>query len=102
MINKNKITCGCKTYISTMLLQSDLNKWKLSHLAKPDNLYINSASTRLLKKSKNNFIKYNNQIFPNNSLIHLISCDAVSSYHFPSHQISKIETVFLIFVMIVQ
>ena len=64
-----------------MLLQSDLNKWRLSKLAKLDRLYINSASTRLLQRSKNYFIEYKNQVFPNNSHIHLKACDYVSSYH---------------------
>ena len=35
-----------------MLLQSNLNKWRLSQLAKIDKLYINSVSTRILQKSK--------------------------------------------------
>ena len=45
--NINKITRGCETCISAMLLQQDLNKWRLSKLAKLDKLYINSYSTRL-------------------------------------------------------
>ena len=61
-----------------MLLQSDLNKWRLSQLDRLDGLYINSASTRILQMSKNNFIEYKNKIFPNNSQINLIDCDAVS------------------------
>ena len=48
MSNRNNITRGCKTSISAMLLQSDLNKWRLSQLAKLDKLYIDSASTILL------------------------------------------------------
>ena len=52
MNNKNKITCGCETCISTMLLQSDISKWRLSLLAKLDKLYIHSVSTRLLQISK--------------------------------------------------
>ena len=47
-------------------------------MAKPDQLYINYASTRLLQISK-----INNQIFPNNSYIHLSACDSESSYHCP-------------------
>ena len=82
--NRNKITCGCETCISAMLLQLDLNKWRLSQLTKLDKLYINSASTRLLQISNNYFIEYNNQVFPNNSHIYLKSCDAMSSYNFPS------------------
>ena len=39
--NRNKITCGYKTCIIAMLLQSDMNKWWLSKLAKLDKLYIN-------------------------------------------------------------
>ena len=65
MSNRNTITCGCKTCISAMLLQSDINKWRLSKLEKLDNLHINYASTRLLERSKIDFIEYNNQIFPN-------------------------------------
>ena len=60
MININSITCGCKTCMSSMLLQSYLNKWKLSKLAKLDKLYINYKSTRLLQISKINFIELNN------------------------------------------
>ena len=75
-----------------MLLQSDLNKWRLSHLAKFDNLYIISASTRILQRSKLDLIEYKNQIFRNNSHIHLRSCYAVSSYHSPSPiNVSKIQ-----------
>ena len=81
--NINNITWGCKTCISEILLQSYLNKWWLSQLAKLDKLYINSASTRLLQRSKNYFIEYKNRIFSNNSHIHLRSCDSASSYHCP-------------------
>ena len=84
MSNINKITHGCKEYISAMLLQSDLNKWRLSKLAKLDKLYINSAPTRLLQRYKHDFIEYKNKIFPNNSHIHLRYCDSASSYHCPS------------------
>ena len=41
---RNNITCECKTCISAMLLQSDLNKWRIPQLDKLDKLYINSAS----------------------------------------------------------
>ena len=78
MINIINITCGYKTCISAMLLQSDLNKLMLSLLAKLDELYNNSASTRLLQISKINFIEYNNQIFPKNTHIHLSAWDSVS------------------------
>ena len=54
--NRNNISCGCKTCISAMLLQSDLNKWRLPKLAKINKLYINSESTRLLKISEIYFI----------------------------------------------
>ena len=64
-----------------MLLQLDLNKWRLSQLAKLDKLYINYSSTRLLQRSKDYFIEYKNQVFPNNSQIRLRSCDDASSYH---------------------
>ena len=57
MSNRNNILCGCKTCISAMLLQSDLNKWRISKLAKLDKLYINSALTRLLERSNNYFIE---------------------------------------------
>ena len=30
MSNRNNITCGCETCISGMLLQQDLNKWRIS------------------------------------------------------------------------
>ena len=71
MFNRNIITCGCKTRTSDMSLQLDDNKWRLSQLAKLDNLYINYASTRTLQIPKNGFIKYKNKIFPNKSRIHL-------------------------------
>ena len=47
--NRNNITCGCKTCISAILLQLDLNGWRISQLDKLDKLYINYASTGLLK-----------------------------------------------------
>ena len=49
MSNRNRITCGCKTCNSAMLFQSDLNKWRISQLAKLDMLYINFAPTRILE-----------------------------------------------------
>ena len=52
MRNRNRITYGYKACISDMLLQSYLNKWKLSRLNKLDKLYINSASTRFLQMPK--------------------------------------------------
>ena len=45
---RDNITCGYKTCISAMLLQSYINKWRLSQLSKIDQLYMNSASTRIL------------------------------------------------------
>ena len=42
MSNRNNITRGCETYISAMLLKSDLNKWIISKLSKIDRLYIYS------------------------------------------------------------
>ena len=42
---------------------------------------MNYLSTRLLQRSKINSFEYKNQIFPNNSHIHLRACDAASSYH---------------------
>ena len=53
-------------------------------MLKLDKLYINSASTIILQIYNMDFIEYKNQIFPNNTHIHLKSCDAVSSYHFTS------------------
>ena len=72
-----------------MLLQSDLNKWRISQLAKIDKLYINYASTRLLEISKNDCIEYKKQIFPNDSHIHLRACDDASSYNPPSPNIGS-------------
>ena len=80
----NNITCRCKTCISAMLFQSDLNKWRLSQFSKLDKLYINYISTRLLQISKIYFIEYKNQRCPNNLEINLRVCDAASSYHCPS------------------
>ena len=79
--NIKNITCGCKTFISAVLLQSDINKWRISQLAKLDKLYINYASTRLLERSNNYFIEYKKQIFPNDLHKHLRACDAASLYH---------------------
>ena len=45
----NKITRGCETCISAMLLQPDLNKLRLSQLAKLDRLYIKYEPTGILK-----------------------------------------------------
>ena len=88
-----------------MLLQSDLNKLRLSQLATLDPLYNNSASTRLLQILNNDFIEYNNQIFPNNSHIHFRACDAELSHHFLSpitgSNIPKWDCIF-VFLMIVQ
>ena len=84
MSNRYKIAYGWKTCISAILLQLDINKWRISKLEKLDNLYINYASTKFLHISNNDFIEYNNQIFPNNSHIHLRACDAASLYHCPS------------------
>ena len=81
MSNRNKIKCGFKTCISAILLQLDLNKWRISQVEKLDKLYINFALARLLQISKNNFIEFKNQIFPNDSHINLRACDAESSYH---------------------
>ena len=53
---KYKITCGYKTCISTMLLQSDINNWRISQLSKLDKLYIISALTGILERSNNYFI----------------------------------------------
>ena len=53
---QKNITCGCETCITTMSLQPDLNKWRISQLYKPDKWYNNSASTRLLETFKNDFI----------------------------------------------
>ena len=49
-------------------------------MAKLDKLYINSLSTKLLQISKIDLIENNNQIFTNNSYIHLIFCYFASSY----------------------
>ena len=59
MIDINTITCILKTCISSVLLQSNMNKWRLSQLAKIDELYIKSESTRLLQRSRIDFIEYN-------------------------------------------
>ena len=67
-----------------MLLQYDLNKWRVSKLTKLDNLYVNSASTRLLQRYNIDFVEYKNQIILDNFCIHLRACDAESSYNCPS------------------
>ena len=53
-------------------------------IKKIDKLYINYASTRPLQRHKIVIIECNNQIFPNNSHIHIIACDDASSHHCPS------------------
>ena len=83
MSTRNKIKCRFETCISDMLLWSYLNKWRISQLSKLDKLCFNSASTRILQKSKINFIEFQNQLFPHNSHIHLRACDHASSYHCP-------------------
>ena len=83
MNKRNKSTCGCEICTGSMLLQSDLNKWRLTQLEKLDKLYINAASTRILQKYKIDYIVYKNQIFPKYSQIHLRACDDSSSYHCP-------------------
>ena len=79
--NRNKITRGWKTCINSVLVQLDINKWRLLKLAKLDKLYINSASNRLLQRSKIDLIEYKNQIFPNDSHINLRASNVASSYH---------------------
>ena len=83
MSNIDHIKQGCKTCLSVMLLQSDINKWRLSQLAKLDKLYINSASTRLLQRSKNDSIEYKIKMFPNNQHTNWRACDAEPLYHCP-------------------
>ena len=62
--NRINIACVCETCISDMLLQYDLNKWRLKQLSNFEKIYIYAASTRLLKISKKYDYEYNNQIFP--------------------------------------
>ena len=57
MRNIDHIKQGRKTCLSVMLLQPDFNKCRLSKLDKLDKLYINSASTRLLQRSKIYFVE---------------------------------------------
>ena len=73
MSNRNKITCGCKTCISFMFIQSGFNKWGLTHLANFENLYLNAASTRLLKYQRN--IMTNKGIPPKQLKIHIRASD---------------------------
>ena len=87
--SRNKIKCGCKTYMSAMLLQSDLNKWMISLVDTLDKLYVRSELTTLLQKYKKCFIEYKNEIFSNDLHIHINSCDAASSYYFPSQNIGS-------------
>ena len=63
---------------NAMLLKSDLNNWKISQGETIDKLYNNYVSTRILERSKNDFIQYKNVIFPNNSYLHLTECDDAS------------------------
>ena len=80
-----------------MLLQSDINKWRLSQLTKLDKLYINSASTRLLQRFNINLIEYKHQTSPKNSYIHLRACDDASSYNshspFTGPKIPKLDCI---------
>ena len=96
--NRNKIICGHKICISDMLLQSYLNKWRISKVDKLENLYMNYASNRFLQRFKNDFIQYKNDIFTNNLHIYLRACDAASSYHCPysitGSNISKWDCIF--------
>ena len=64
-----------------MLRQFHLNKCSLTQLEKPDKLYTNAVSTRLLKGSNKYYIEYQNKSFPNNPHIHIRACDYVLSYH---------------------
>ena len=75
MNNKNDITCECKTRIIAMLLQSDLNKWRLSQWSKLDKLYNNYAPTKILQISNIYLIEHRNQKLQNNSHIHLRAYD---------------------------
>ena len=53
----NNITCGNKTCISAMLLQSHLNKCRLLQLTKLDKLCLSSTSTRTSKISNIYFVE---------------------------------------------
>ena len=55
--NTDNIIFVCETCISAMLLQSDLNKWRLSQLSKLEKLFINTSPTRLLEISKKYYIE---------------------------------------------
>ena len=53
----------------------------MSQVSKLDKLYIDSASTRILERSKNDFIEYKKKMFPNDSHINLRAYNAASSYN---------------------
>ena len=46
-------------------------------------MYLNTVWTRILQRSKKEYYKYKNKIFPNNSHIYIRYFDAASSYPFP-------------------
>ena len=89
MIQRNNIKRRFKTCISAMLLQSYINKWRISQLTKLDYLYITYALTRLLEISKNDFVEYKKQITPNYSHVHLRACDDTSPYNCSSTMIGS-------------
>ena len=79
MRNRNNITCVCKTFISSILLQSCINKWRISQLDKLGDLYLYRLDFYKYPRIVllNTRIKY----FQNNSHINLRACGAESSYH---------------------
>ena len=69
-----------QTFISAMLLQSDINKERLPQLAKLDKLYIDSESTELLQRSKIYFIECKNQQSQNYRLPNFPSIQSPTTY----------------------
>ena len=59
------------------VLQSDINKYRLSQLAKLDKLCINYVSTRLFQRSTHDLVEDKNEIFLNNLHINLSAYYAV-------------------------
>ena len=62
-INQNKVTRGFEIFISSMLLQSDLNKFQLRLLIKFDYMFQNSAPIILGQKMKYIYKAYRYEVY---------------------------------------
>ena len=70
IINRNNITCGSETCISSVLLYYIFNKWQSRIMSEFDHLFQNDESTQIAQIMKDIYEGYRSKIYPNNSHIH--------------------------------